>query len=300
MNRPLGSLAAVCLLFALAAPAAATEPAPFAVTVHGEGPPVLLIPGLATSGSVWDGTVARLRDDYEVHVLTLAGFAGQPPIGEPFLPAVRDALLAYIDRRGLERPALVGHSLGGFLAFWVAATDPGCCRAIVAVDGVPFLPALLDPSASEESVRPRAEQARQMFATLSAEQFALQNRMSLAAMTRSPDDVHRLAEAGGRSHPPSVGQAILEVMTTDLRDEVAAIAAPVLLIGAGETPGGAAPEAVAAAYRAQIAAIPDATFVQVPGARHFVMLDAAGPFHRLLEELLAGAGPSAAVPTEGD
>lgn len=286
----------VCLLAAVAAAASGESPAPFVVEVHGEGPPVLLIPGLGSPGSVWDGTVARLRHSHELHVLTLAGFAGRPPLGGPFLPTVRDALLAYVDERRLERPALVGHSLGGFLAFWAATIAPERFGPVVAVDGVPFLPALHDPAAGEESARPRAEQARAMMASLTPEQLALQNRMSLAAMIRRPEDVERIA-AAGPSDPGAVAQAVYEMMTTDLRDDVAAIRAPVLLVAAGELPDMVDADAVAAAYRAQLAAVPNAELVTIPGARHFVMLDAPEPFHRLLADFLAaGAPPAQAAP----
>ena len=49
-------------------------------------------PGLQSAGAVWDTTVAHYKERYECHVLTLAGFAGQPalPAGTPFLKTVRD------------------------------------------------------------------------------------------------------------------------------------------------------------------------------------------------------------------
>ena len=50
----------------------------FAVTVTGSGRPMILIPGLSCGGNVWDGTVTHFKDRYECHVVTLAGFAGQP------------------------------------------------------------------------------------------------------------------------------------------------------------------------------------------------------------------------------
>ena len=64
-------------LFLATAPATAGE-YPFAVKVTGTGQPMILIPGLACSGEVWDSTVAHFKDRCECHVLTLAGFAGQP------------------------------------------------------------------------------------------------------------------------------------------------------------------------------------------------------------------------------
>ena len=80
--------------------------------MHGAGPPVLLIPGLSCDGEVWDETVAVLDGDYQVHVLSLAGFAGRAAIEAPFLPRVGDDIVAYIRASQLDHPAVVGHSLG--------------------------------------------------------------------------------------------------------------------------------------------------------------------------------------------
>ena len=64
----------------------------FAVQKHGHGPAVILIPGLTCGGEVWDETVRRLQDRYELHVLTLSGFAGRPARPGPLLPRVRAEL----------------------------------------------------------------------------------------------------------------------------------------------------------------------------------------------------------------
>jgi pimeloyl-ACP methyl ester carboxylesterase len=55
------------------------------------------------------------------------------------LQTVRDDVLRYIQEKKLDHPVIVGHSLGGFLAFWIAATAPDAVGPLVAVDGVPFL-----------------------------------------------------------------------------------------------------------------------------------------------------------------
>ena len=162
-SRTLVAGGVIVALGVLGSPSIATggePPASFGVEVHGTGSPVLLLPGLSSSGDVWDTTVAALEGRYEVHVLSLAGFAGRPAVEGAFLPRVRDDIVAYIRDRQLDRAAVVGHSLGGFLAFWLAATEPGLVGPIVAVDGVPFLPALMDASATEDSVRQMAGAAR--------------------------------------------------------------------------------------------------------------------------------------------
>jgi pimeloyl-ACP methyl ester carboxylesterase len=45
------------------------------VTVRGQGPDVVLIPGLASSSAVWDATAAHLEGRYRLHIVQVAGFA---------------------------------------------------------------------------------------------------------------------------------------------------------------------------------------------------------------------------------
>src|SRR3954452_1692904 len=73
--------------------AAAFTPTAFAVKVSGTGRPVIFIPGLASPGAVWDGAVAHLGGKVQAHVLTLAGFAGQPAMQGPFLQQVHDQIV---------------------------------------------------------------------------------------------------------------------------------------------------------------------------------------------------------------
>jgi pimeloyl-[acyl-carrier protein] methyl ester esterase len=49
------------------------------VTVRGQGPDVVLIPGLASSSAVWDATATQLEGHYRLHIFQIAGFAGSPP-----------------------------------------------------------------------------------------------------------------------------------------------------------------------------------------------------------------------------
>ena len=157
---------ALALLSALAAcshsatPPVAEKPArftptAFSVKVTGAGRAVIFIPGLASPASVWDGTVAHLGGAVQAHVLTLAGFAGQPPIGAPFLQQVHDQIATYITANHLDHPVIVGHSLGGMMALWLGETVPQL-GGVVDVDGFPFFAAVLDPSATSDKAMTRA------------------------------------------------------------------------------------------------------------------------------------------------
>ena len=270
-----------------------TEKRPsFTVTRIGQGRPMILIPGLQSSGDVWSGTVAHFKDRYECHVLTLAGFAGQPAVPSPFLQTVRDDVLRYIAEKKLDHPVIVGHSLGGFLAFWIAATAPDSVGPLVAVDGVPFLPALMDPSATAESSAPQADSIRKLYGGLTREQLAAQARRAFATMIKDPGQVETATGWSATSDPATVGTAVYEIMTTDLRQQIAAIKSPVLLLAAADfAPDAASRKALASSYEAQVAKVPQARLVLAERARHFIMLDDPAFLFSTMDAFLKEARP---------
>jgi pimeloyl-ACP methyl ester carboxylesterase len=265
----------------------AADPPPVMAVVTGSGPPMILIPGLASGGNVWDGTVAHFKDRYQCHVLTLAGFAGQPAMDGPFLEKVRDGIVNYIHEKKLKHPVIIGHSLGGMMAFWVAETAPADVGPIIAVDGLPFFSAVMNPAATRESILPMAEQFRSMYAGMSAEQFIAQNHQFLSMMITAPANVDKVASLGDKSDPKAVGQAFYDLVTTDLRPGLKTIQAPVLLIG---SESGATNETSKAkmheAYSAQIATVPHHKLVFASAARHFIQLDDPDFFFRESETFL--------------
>ena len=95
-------------------PAETFESGPLLVERHGsKGRPVILIPGLASGPWVWQDVIRQFKDEFTLYVVTLPGFDGRPaPAGEPFEGA-RAALEGLIAQRKLNKPILVGHSLGG-------------------------------------------------------------------------------------------------------------------------------------------------------------------------------------------
>jgi pimeloyl-ACP methyl ester carboxylesterase len=273
-------------LLAAAAQVAVCQNMSFSTVVSGTGKPMILIPGLECPGTVWDDTVRHFRDRYQVHVLTLAGFAGQPAIPGLRLRAVRDDLIRYIRDRRLDRPVLVGHSLGGFLALWVAASAPELASRVVSLDGVPFLPALFNPAAQPGDSKEEAERMQKLYASLAPPQLEAMSKMALTQMISDAKNVEMAAAWASQSDSAFVGQTIYDLMTTDLRPEMPRVTAPLLLIGAGK---GVSPQ-VRAAYEDQVAKAPDHRVVFADGALHFIMLDDPSFLFGAMDRFLADGG----------
>jgi N-formylmaleamate deformylase len=269
------------------ASASAYKPTSFTVKVTGSGRPVIFIPGLACDGSVWDGTVAHFRNTVQAHVVTLAGFGGSPPLPDkPLLPTARAELVEYIKQNHLDRPILVGHSLGGFLTFWVSETAPELVGAAVSVDGAPNLGSLLDPTATPEKIRANAEAFTGQMAAMPPDAFGLAIRQFLGHMMSKPEDVIRIGAIASKSEPKTTGDAMLFLFTTDLRPDLGKIQAPVLVIAA-DTNGQAPRQRAEADWHAQVDAIPKHQIVFIEHSKHFVMLDQPSAFYSALDQFIA-------------
>jgi hypothetical protein len=106
------------------------------------------------------------------------------------------------------------------------------------------------------------------------EQFAATLQQGMEIQAREPATRARVQQMGELSNPKAVGQAIYELLSTDLRDKVANITQPVLQLGAGGAlPSEAMRPAVEALYQQQINKIPQATLVFNWQSRHFMMWD---------------------------
>lgn len=263
-------------LLLLASAAFAEGPAPsFHVDITGKGKPMILIPGFASSGHTWDSTVVHYKDKYQCHVLTLAGFAGEPRIEAPFLETVRKDLAAYIRKNKMDKPVIVGHSLGGFMALWLAEQEPDLVGPLVIVDSLPFLAGVMQPDATAESVKPMAENMRKMFSGPPTDETDKMAEGSIKAMVTKPEDFEMILGWSKKSDRIAEANAIYEMMTTDLRDDLDKIVSPTIVIGTwiAFKQYGATRESVEKNFRLQYTKLKSYQFVLSGKARHFVMLD---------------------------
>ena len=245
------------------------KPRSFHDAVTGEGRPVIFIPGLGCPGAVFDDVVAHLDGKVESHVLTLAGFAGEKPTKPPLAAAVRKDLVRYIRSHRLDKPIIVGHSMGGFIAYWLAATAPDLIGGVIVIDAGPAL-GDNDPET--------AHTLRNMWAQAGDAELVDQVRAAYSSMTTDPKRIEPYLPAIAKSDRHAIGDAIYELVKTDLRDKVAAIKAPFLLVLAD---GG-----LQGMYKAMVKPIADKKIVVVPKTRHFVWLDDPDAFDALLDQFL--------------
>ena len=269
-RHKLFSSIAAALCFAGAAHAATA----FKTEVTGAGPAVILIPGLASSGDVWNGTREHLCGPRQCHVLTLAGFAGQPAIDGDLLPQVEEQLASYIQNNRLSKPVVIGHSLGGFVAMKFAADHPDMVGKLVIVDSLPALGATMNPAADAEGLRQMATMVRERMLASDAASYSANQRQTLATMVTKPEDIDRIAAWGATSDRKTVAGAMYDILATDLRSDVARIKAPTLVLGAWIAYQQYAPkDAIEGMYRAQYAKLPNVQVEMADKARHFIMVD---------------------------
>ena len=99
-----------------------SAPLPIAVAVRGAGPPLLLLHGFAASRFTYRYWVDDLATTHQVHLFDLFGCGSAPfPPDDRYGPREQgEAVLRYVRENDLRGVTIVGHSLGGGIALFVA------------------------------------------------------------------------------------------------------------------------------------------------------------------------------------
>jgi pimeloyl-ACP methyl ester carboxylesterase len=105
---------------------------------RGSGPAVVLLHGIASSLFTWKDVLPDLATDHDVVAMDLPGFGGSDIPARPSVDALRAAVVGLMDRLSLERASLVGNSLGGATAAFVAARHPDRVERLVLIDAAGF------------------------------------------------------------------------------------------------------------------------------------------------------------------
>ncbi len=284
------------LALAAHAPAVATAAMPvytdrISVTVMGQGPDVVLIPGLASSAHVWDATVTQLAPQHRVHVVQVAGFAGTEPHANASGPVLEPTLAAihgYIAANRLRAPAVIGHSLGGLIAMRLAIYHAASVGRLLLVDALPFIGVLAEPHATVASIEPTAARMRAKLLAGTQEDYARAEPASMAKLVKSTGPAAQAAiAAAAASDHRVVAQALYDDLTTDLRSDLARIKQPVTMLYPWDASHGMPQAAFDGLYRSAFAGLPQAKLQRIDASFHFIMLDQPQAFGQAVEAFLA-------------
>lgn len=227
--------------------------------VAGTGPPLVLVHGLSGSGRWWTRNIGALSRRHRVHLIDLPGFGRLRRRWRFVLGEAAAWVAEWMAAVGLERAHLMGHSMGGGICLQLAARVPHLIDRLVLVapTGVPW---------GRSPVAHAGALARE-------------------ALTLPPPFAPVLALDALGAGPRAVLGAAREVMALDLREEMARVRAPTLLVW-GErdvlVPAGMAAE--------MERRIPDARSVVIRGTGHVPMFARPREFNRHVLTFLGPPG----------
>jgi len=103
---------------------------------EGKGKQILCIHGITANSRFWDCLASALAPHHRVIAVDLRGrgLSDKPPTGYSIEYHCKD-ILALMNDRGLERPVLMGHSLGAFISLVFSAKYPQRVDRLILVDG---------------------------------------------------------------------------------------------------------------------------------------------------------------------
>ncbi|MCM1940891.1 3-oxoadipate enol-lactonase [Streptomyces sp. G3] len=215
-------------------------------------PPLLLGPSLGTSYALWDAVAPELSVGHRVIRWDLPGHGGSPAdlIGPgATVGDLAELVLALADSLGLERFAHAGVSLGGAVGLHLAVHHPERVSSLAVVCSSAHF-------GGAGAWRERAARVREE---------------GLAGLADSADarwftpgfTVPRLVRDHREADPGAYAACCDALAAFDLRDRVAEISAPTLLIAGREDP------ATPPAHLRELAdAVPGSTLTEIPGASH--------------------------------
>jgi pimeloyl-ACP methyl ester carboxylesterase len=247
---------------------------PTALTRHrgGTGMPLVVVHGLGLSWRSWQPVLDDLEVCHDVIAIDLPGFGESPPLPSGAAPTptrLADAVESELDRLHLDAPALVGNSLGGWVALELARRGRVTRAVVISPSGLESPPERAWVIALNELMRARAHVGVPLGRWLTAPSLA---RVMLFAGLRSrpwrvsPEAAVRDLHDFGYS--PGFQSTLASTVATRAPMWLGEIQVPVrvaygtldLMLGAFTAPRFAA-------------AIPGAELIALPAVGHVPMLD---------------------------
>ena len=253
----------------------------------GEGPPVLLVHGLGGSWQNWLETIPHLAESHRVIAVDLPGFGASPmPPWGISMPAYGRFLHDFCERVGFGSGAVIGSSLGGFVASELAITEPDRVERLVLASaaGVTWAQARREPAA----VLGRLAAAAAPLAFRYRMEGLRRHRLRQAAYRGMVDNPRKLRPellfeiTEPALHAPGFYDAVTTLVGYDIRHRLVEIEVPTLVVwGRNDR---VVPSPAAGLYKKLIG--DNAELVVFDRCGHLPMLERPVRFNRLIDQFL--------------
>jgi 3-oxoadipate enol-lactonase len=249
------------------------------VTLEGPGsaPVVTMSHSLATDSSMWDPTVAALKDTYRVLRYDTRGHGGtDAPKGAYTLDLLADDAAALLKALGIARTHWVGLSMGGMIGQTLALKSPQLFRSLALCDTSSRVPAEAKPLWKERIKTAETEGMEPLVAPTLERWFTAPFREKNKLMMEQVGAIIR------RTPPQGYAGCCHAIAALDLTDRLSAIAIPTCVIVGEDDPG-----TPVAASRAIHDKIKGSRLEIIPSAAHIANMEQPDAFNRALTSFLA-------------
>jgi len=252
----------------------------FSVKKYGSGEPILLLPGFATPGEVWQETAEALPS-YQHYMITYAGFGSQPAVKMPWYEKIKDGLVAYIIEEDLKGLSLIGHSMGGNLAVDIAAALPQRIDKLILLDALPCMRELMMPGVKAEQITYDNPYNQQML-TMDRATFGQTVNTMASRMTADSLRILQLTEWMLNSDRTTFVHGYTDLLRLDLRSQLEKIEASTLVLGASFPDK----EITFGHFKDQYSNLASKRIVMAPNSRHFIMWDAPAWMNQQISDFM--------------
>jgi pimeloyl-ACP methyl ester carboxylesterase len=193
---------------------------PFDIKISGKGKQsIIFIPGFASSGEVWNETKFTYEKDFTCYTLTMAGFAGVKPQPNPSFANWETSIANYIKENNIEKPIIIGHSMGGGLALAIASDYPDLIKKIVIVDALPCLQALSNRS-FKSSENPDCSQLVNQITSQTVDQFYQMQKNFVSSLVADTSKQELVISWSVNSDRNTFAEMYCDFTNTDLRQKI--------------------------------------------------------------------------------
>ncbi|CAI2765637.1 alpha/beta fold hydrolase [Flavobacterium collinsii] len=209
---------------------AQTKAYPFEVLKTGKGKQaILFIPGFASSGDVWKDTRVNFEKDFTCYTLTMAGFAGVKPQPNASFKNWETEIASFIKTNKIEKPIIIGHSMGGGFALALAADYPELVGKIVVVDALPCMAALMDPAFKAKENNDCSSMVNQM-TTMTDTQFQDMQKKTMPRLVQDASKIDMIVDWSVKSDRKTFAEMYCDFSNTDLREKISNVKCPSLIL----------------------------------------------------------------------